>query len=340
MVCYSVLVTFSLLSPPPPPLLALPLSCSFPLCLPWQSPGNGGAHRGRGQQRGESLKADLRLPDGSTAGQLHRGVHQEPNGAVSTAAAHAHKHKQNKKNSHSHKSHCIARIPTSRVPPWITAARQYIPNRVQPSPECGPRSSSWLRPLGACRGSGVRHLATGGQLLSHCKPIAFLDLPHARRISERVIALRIIPERQTEWCKKPSGGHDESKKRAAPNWLPLFFLTAVGSVQESRVNLRPCPRCCVRPVCHFMGVKRAVYAQMGSVILHFPYIFPRVFVISADQVRFTGGATIQSQICQRPPTMGLPAAQTKSLSFYLCGSLSPIRLQGPNNCINNSRTPL
>lgn len=52
--------------------------CFFSL----QSQGHGGAHGSRGRQRRERLQAGLGSPDGSAAGQLHRGVHQEPHGAV------------------------------------------------------------------------------------------------------------------------------------------------------------------------------------------------------------------------------------------------------------------
>lgn len=55
---------------------------SFFLFSSPQSQGHGGAHRSGGRQGRERLQADLRAPDGPAAGQLHRGVHQEPNGAV------------------------------------------------------------------------------------------------------------------------------------------------------------------------------------------------------------------------------------------------------------------
>lgn len=47
-----------------------------------QSQGHVGADRSRGRQRRERLQAGLGSPDGSAAGQLHRGVHREPHGAV------------------------------------------------------------------------------------------------------------------------------------------------------------------------------------------------------------------------------------------------------------------
>lgn len=95
MVCYSMLLTFSFF---------LPLSLCLPFFFLSQSQRNGRSHRGRSQQGGKSLKADLRVPDGSTAGQLHRGVHQEPNGAVSTTTnpnthSHTDKHGLGKKKS-------------------------------------------------------------------------------------------------------------------------------------------------------------------------------------------------------------------------------------------------
>lgn len=50
-----------------------------------QSQGHGGADRIFGRQGRERLQADLGPPDGAAAGQLHRGIHQEPNAAVMEA---------------------------------------------------------------------------------------------------------------------------------------------------------------------------------------------------------------------------------------------------------------
>lgn len=73
-----------------PPLF--PLSTFF-FSFPLQPQRNGGPYWGRGHQGATSLKADLQSPDGSTAGQLHRGVHQESNGAVSRKTPNTHHNK-------------------------------------------------------------------------------------------------------------------------------------------------------------------------------------------------------------------------------------------------------
>lgn len=57
--------------------------------LPPQPQRDGRAGGGRCQPCPERLQADLGRPDGSSAGQLHGGVHWEANGAVSIQSAKA-----------------------------------------------------------------------------------------------------------------------------------------------------------------------------------------------------------------------------------------------------------
>lgn len=169
MACYSVLLASSSSSSPPPTQRCFTLSSALLLS---QSQGHGGADRSRGRQGRERLQADLGPPDGAAAGQLHGGVHQEPNAAVMEPNTQADIH--------------LRAL-------WLCRSSRHC--RVYSS---APPPHRGLKSTFSLGGEGAASL--------HCKPIASSDAPPP--IAPRIIPKRSTERCK----KRPSGGHDESEQ--------------------------------------------------------------------------------------------------------------------------------